>query len=179
MGSAGNDYVDGGAGDYNQVDYSGAVADYQFTANTDGTIFVTKSDGTFDILNHIDGIWFTGEEVWKSMNSIIANGTGPGQTITGTAGEDFLEGTSGDDTIDGLGGIDVLFGSRGNDILRGGDDGYNQINYIGSRSDFVFAQNTDGTISATSALTDTDIITDIVGIYFETEEEWYAVDDLV
>jgi len=179
VGSAGNDIIDGGAGTYNQVDYQGAVADYQFAANADGTITVTKADGAIDTLSNIDGIWFTGEEVWKNIDDVITSGTIPGQTIVGTAGADYLEGTGGDDTIDGLGGIDVLFGSRGNDILRGGDDGYNQINYIGSRSDFVFAQNTDGTITATSELTGTDIISDIVGIYFETEEEWYAVDGLV
>jgi VCBS repeat-containing protein len=48
-------------------------------------------------------------------------GAPAGETITGTAGDDFLVGTVGADTIDALGGQDAVFGLAGADIINGGD----------------------------------------------------------
>jgi Ca2+-binding RTX toxin-like protein len=44
----------------------------------------------------------------------------PGQTITGTGGDDNLTGTGGDDVINGLGGNDVINGLDGADVIDGG-----------------------------------------------------------
>ena len=50
----------------------------------------------------------------------------PGQTLTGTPGNDVLNGGGGDDTINALGGNDVLDGRQGADTMNGGagDDQY-------------------------------------------------------
>ena len=47
-------------------------------------------------------------------------GATPGETITGTNGDDFLVGTIGDDTINALAGADNVFGLDGADIINGG-----------------------------------------------------------
>ena len=44
-----------------------------------------------------------------------------GETINGTAGDDFLEGTAGGDTINALAGADFAFGMAGADFIYGGD----------------------------------------------------------
>ncbi|MGZ8286342.1 MAG: beta strand repeat-containing protein [Allosphingosinicella sp.] len=44
-----------------------------------------------------------------------------GETITGTAGDDFLIGTAGADTINGLGGADFISGGSGGDTIDAGD----------------------------------------------------------
>ena len=47
-------------------------------------------------------------------------GPGPGQSITGTDGDDSLVGGDGNDTINGGDGLDTLIGGAGNDSLVGG-----------------------------------------------------------
>jgi len=60
----------------------------------------------------------------------VINGTSgtPGQTITGTSGNDTLTGTAGDDTLQGLGGNDELVGSGGTDVYDGGS-GLDTLNF--------------------------------------------------
>jgi VCBS repeat-containing protein len=50
----------------------------------------------------------------------------PGETITGTAGDDTLNGTVGSDTINALAGDDVVHGNAGADVITGGD-GFDQL----------------------------------------------------
>jgi len=45
----------------------------------------------------------------------------PGETINGTAGDDFLEGTIGGDTINAFAGADFAAGMAGDDFIYGGD----------------------------------------------------------
>jgi VCBS repeat-containing protein len=45
----------------------------------------------------------------------------PGETIDGTAGDDFLEGTIGGDTINALAGADFAAGMAGDDLIYGGE----------------------------------------------------------
>ena len=54
---------------------------------------------------------------------VVDNGSTPGSTITGTAGNDSLTGTAGDDTLDGGAGVDTMNGGLGNDtyIVTAGD----------------------------------------------------------
>ncbi len=47
----------------------------------------------------------------------------PGQSITGTTGDDSLAGAAGNDTIAGLAGDDTLAGAAGDDSLYGGNGG--------------------------------------------------------
>jgi Ca2+-binding RTX toxin-like protein len=56
----------------------------------------------------------------------------PGQTITGTLGNDTLRGTEGDDVINGLSGDDQIDGGGGNDRIDGGDGDDNIAGGVGS-----------------------------------------------
>ena len=71
-GGKGDDIYDGQGGDYNQVDFQGSSADYTFTKNTDGTITAEHAEFGKDILKEIDGVWFSGDEVWQSVDDIVA-----------------------------------------------------------------------------------------------------------
>lgn len=70
--SQGNDMIDGNGGAYNQVDYQGALSDYQITQNADGTVSVSHAFLGTDILTDIDGFWFSGEAAWYSIADAIA-----------------------------------------------------------------------------------------------------------
>ena len=70
--SAGNDIINLGDG-YDQMDFKGALADYIFTQNDDGSLMVTKPDGGVDILTGVDGFWFTQGETWISAEDFIPN----------------------------------------------------------------------------------------------------------
>jgi Ca2+-binding RTX toxin-like protein len=50
----------------------------------------------------------------------VGAASNPGQTFTGTSGNDTLTGTAGDDTLYGLDGHDTLNGGDGNDTIVGG-----------------------------------------------------------
>ena len=133
-----------------------------------------------DTLVDIDGIWFRGSAQWASIDSLISSGTvDPGQHIMGTAGNDFLEGGSGDDHIMGGAGNDTLYGGKGNDTLDGETGTYNQADYDGAASDYVFTRNADGTVTVNNATYGTDTLVEIGGIWFRGEAKWYALSSLV
>ena len=74
-----------GDGGYDQIDYEGNSANYTFVLNADLSVSATKPNGTIDRLIDIDGLWFSGEQQWYSVDSLAVASTS-GQTITGTAG---------------------------------------------------------------------------------------------
>ncbi|NRB31966.1 MAG: calcium-binding protein [Rhizobiaceae bacterium] len=204
MGSAGNDMIMGSAEAYNQVDYAGAPADYVFYKNDDGSITVIKPNGT-DTLTYIDAIWFNGSAEWMGMGDLAVERpeepveetpveeapveeTPVDETpvteeptevaMEGTDGNDYLFGTAGDDLIDlGL-GLDVVNGSAGNDVIKGGDNGYNQIDYDGGPVDYAFYANADGSVTVKKP-DGTDTLTDIGGVWFKGSQEWFTIDQLI
>lgn len=183
VGSGGNDTIDGGAGDYNQIDYEGSSSDYRFTQGQDGSIIVEKHGGNgVDALINIDGVWFAGDDQWFAMEDLIeANDNSepqPDGKITGTSGDDYLVGTSGDDVIHAGDGMDVIKGTQGNDVIHGGDSGYNQVDYEGQASDYLFVANDDGSYKVTAPNGDVDLLVDISGVWFAGEDAWYEIEDL-
>ena len=182
-GSKGDDLIRGGDSGYNQVDYDGAVADYKFVRNEDGTVTVTKPAGSgTDTLVDIEGFWFRGEGVWKPLEDVLdaSSAPPPGETIIGTTGDDYLIGTAGNDIIDTLSGLDVVRGSKGNDVMTGTAEGYDQVDYIGSLSDYTFTANDDGTVTvAKEGGTQTDTLTDFDGFWFIGEDQYYALDEVL
>lgn len=176
VGSAGDDTINGGNGEYNQINYTGTSSQYSFVKNHDGTLTITKPNGT-DTVSGVTGFWFIGEGKWYSAEQLVAGVyTNPNNaTIVGSTGDDYLQGTDGNDIIDLRAGVDVVRGSAGNDTIYGGDNGYNQINYAGSAADYKFEVNEDGSITVVKA-NGTDTLHGITGLWFEGEGKWYAPD---
>ena len=98
--------------------------------------------------------------------------------IEGTQGNDIVYGTDGNDLFNLGEGRDVVHGSAGDDIINGGDDGYNQVDYDGAPSDYSFSRDDNGTITVIKP-NGTDTLTDIGGIWFNGEQQWYAIEDLI
>jgi Ca2+-binding RTX toxin-like protein len=110
MGGPGNDTIDGGAG-VDIAAFSGPLSAYAVSFNA-GVVTVSGPDGV-DSLTNVEKLAF-------SDQTIDAPGPIVGQTIIGTAGNDFLAGGAGNDSLSGLAGDDVLQGGLGNDTLDGG-----------------------------------------------------------
>jgi len=74
-------------------------------------------------------------------------------------------------------GDDHFVGSIGNDVYNGGE-GYDTVEYYGtyaSRDNFVFTQNTDGTITAKSDYFGTETYVSIQGVWFGGSQEWLSL----
>ncbi len=175
VGSAGNDVIDGGGAEYDQVDYSGASGDYVFTDNGDGTVSVAKPDGE-DLLSHIDGIWFSGEAAWYSLDQLLVSDP-VGGVIDGTSGDDYLVGAAGDDIISGFAGSDEIVGSGGDDIIDGGGPEYDQVDYDGALADYTFTANDNDTVTVDKPDGGVDILSQIDGFWFAEEQAWYSLSD--
>ncbi|NRB32100.1 MAG: cadherin-like domain-containing protein, partial [Rhizobiaceae bacterium] len=119
-----------------------------------------------------------GETDTATVTVTIEDDGGP--TITGTPEDDLICGTEEDDHINGGDGIDVFGGSQGDDILDGGDDGYNQVNYGGLPTEYIFTANPDGTVSVEKPDgAGTDTLINVDGAWFAGDDKWYAIDDLI
>lgn len=173
VGSTGNDSIYLGDG-YDQIDYAGSAADYVFTRQSADTVYVTKPDGSVDLLEGVDGIWFLDEERWYDMTELT-----PATEVTGiTSGDDTIYATNGDDVIESLEGEDTVIGSAGNDRITLGD-GYDQVDYEGSASDYTFIRNDDDTISVIKPGGETgDVLSGVDGFWFTGEERWYDAEEL-
>lgn len=170
-GGAGNDYADGGIGGGDHLILSGAISDYTFSNNLDGTFTVVDSrtlgDGT-DTFTNIEIVDFATESrfVFELINSVSSTGTASSEIITGTAGPDGLFGLAGDDTLRGLAGEDYFVGGSGNDILDGsgaGDDEndyWDSVNYLAEGGAGGVTVNL-ATGVATDSFGDTDTLIDI------------------
>lgn len=176
-GGAGNDVLQGQGGGYNQVDYDGGPGDYTFVDNDNGTVTVTSAAWGTDTLTEIDGVWFRDAGQWYALEDLFGP-SGPGDTITGTAGNDALSGTSGNDIILGDDGNDTLYGYLGDDLLDGQGGGYNQVDYDGAASDYTFVREADGSVTVSHPVYGTDRLHNIDGLWFYGEEQWYALDVL-
>jgi len=174
----GNDRIDGGNG-YDQLDCYGtesARANFTFVQNANGTITVTSAEFGTDILSSIDGVWFSADNAWASMSSLVLT-----NTVTGTSGADYLGGTAANDLINTLDGNDVIIAGQGNDRIDGGN-GYDQYDCYGTesaRANFTFVQNANGTVTVTSLAFGTDILSGVEGVWFSADNAWASMESLV
>ncbi|NVD43382.1 hypothetical protein HT585_31465 [Ensifer sp. HO-A22] len=175
-GGLGDDILDGGAGDNDQVNYDGYATDYVFRRNADGTTAVHNSEYGDDTLVSIKGVWFLAEAAWYDLTRLHSNRGS--NDVWGTAGDDYLEGTQAGDVIHGGEGSDTLYGGRGDDTLLGEGGGYNQVDYDGKASDYIFVRNADGTTTVVSDVYGTDILSEIHGVWFRGEEQWRSLSSL-
>ncbi len=114
-----------------------------------------------------------------------------GMDVRGTTGIDTLFGTASADTYEGLQGSDTIVASGGSDVITGGffrpaqappaplfDSTYDQINYPGRASEYTFSFR-NGKIIVTKPNGGSDTIDSIEGIWFQDEQAWYPIGDLV
>ncbi len=73
------------------------------------------------------GIDFSGQPIFGTVNSDTLRGTSKNDLIFGFEGNDKIDGGGGDDCIVGAGGNDILNGGSGDDVLVGGG-GNDQLN---------------------------------------------------
>lgn len=119
-----------------------------------------------DILSGVEGVWFSADDAWVSMESLVLT-----NTLTGTSSADYLDGTAANDLIHALDGDDTIVGEEGNDRIDGGN-GEDKL-------DFTFTQNANGTVTVTSADFGTDILSGIESVWFEEDAEWVPMQDLL
>ena len=101
----------------------------------------------------------------------------PVNTIYAPGG--YVAGTDGADRIIGGEGFDAIYGGKGNDLIEGGKIGFNQVNYDGNVSEYTFSRNADGTVKVSHPVWGTDTLKDVQGLFFNGENKYYALIDLV
>ena len=173
-GDRGNDGIDGNGGNYNQVDYDGALIEYTFTRNADGSVTASHATWGTDTLTDIDGFWFAREQAWYSIDDAI-NLTSA-QPAFRLDDDGVLNGTPGNDRMIGTGADDFYYGGTGNDVYDG-NGGYNQVNYDGALADYTVTRNGNGSYTFDHPVWGTDTLTNIDGLWFGGEGQWYAVDE--
>lgn len=60
-----------------------------------------------------------------------------------------------------------------------GDGGYDQIDYDGNSGEYKFVRNADWSVSVTKPDGVTDLLINIDGFWFDAEQKWYPIEDLV
>ncbi|MEP3654939.1 MAG: hypothetical protein ABJO36_08585 [Litorimonas sp.] len=200
--------ITGSPGRYDQVDYPGNSGEYVFVRNADMSISVSKPGGAIDTLIDIDGIWFSGEFEWYAIGDLITPSNGgrtitggpdydqvdyPGDSSDYT----FSENTNGSVSVDKPDGstdiltsiegfwfqgeqawypIESLLPQTGQTII--GTNAYDQVDYDGFRSEYLFVQNANGTVTVNRPGGLIDTLTSIDGFWFRGEEAWYSIEDI-
>ncbi len=163
IGSAGNNYIDGGAGGQDRVRYDrgnatdGITADLELvganvTTNWDGNVYQDTLVG----IESIRGSNFADTILMSAADERVEGRSGD-DTIDGRAGNDQLLGQNGDDNITGGIGDDKLDGGSGNDVLDGGD-GWDELD--GGSNDDTLTGGLNGDTFIFSSAFGNDTVTD-------------------
>jgi Ca2+-binding RTX toxin-like protein len=99
--------------------------------------------------------------------------------VVGSSQSDTLIGTDLDDLMRGKGGGDFFEESLGNDVLMGDETAYDQVNYFGDIDDYTFTRNSDDSIKVENAVTGTDTLIGIDGVWFGGDNQWFSMDELL
>ncbi len=165
----GNDTFRGTDDEYDQVDYDGALNDYNFVLNGDGTVTASHPTDGVDRLISIEGMWFSGEQEWYSMEDAIrlTSSGGGGNSTTGTVGNDVLIGNAQDN---------IFYGNRGNDLMNGNGGATNQANFDGGLVEFTITRNTNGDVLMSHPTWGEDVLIDIDRLLFLRDGTSYTVE---
>ncbi len=188
--SFGDDTHVGSADEYSQIDYDASLSEFAIYRNNDGSVTVSHPTIGTDTLINVDGIWSDADQSWYSIDDAIAltdDGiiASPGPNPTNPS-QDFaldsygvLRGTDANDVMTHTADTNSLYGGLGNDVLNGTAGQYSQAEYDGAAAEYTFTQNANGTLTVTHPTWGTDTLSNIDGIWFQDEEAWYAVEDLI
>ncbi len=193
---AGNNTYRGNSGGYDQVDYDAPLSEFSIFTNANGSVTISHPTLGTDKLYNIDGIWSDADQSWYSIEDAISltsnsdgNGLVPGpgaSPIPTTPETDFtvdewgvMRGTNANDVMNDTADANSLYGGRGNDTLNGTANEYTQAEYDGASSDYTFTQNSNGTTTVTHPTWGTDTLTNVDGFWFQGEQQWYALEDLI
>ena len=186
QGDSGDNHFTGGYGDdmylgkggYDQVNYFGPTSNrsnFTVTQNPDGTIKIVSAEFGTDTLDNIEGVWFDNQFKWYTIEDLL----NPIKTYFTTPTKPVLEGTSVKEIFIGDSNVNWFIGNGGGDTYNGNGE-YDQVEYYGPdayRSNFIFSNNLDGSVTAVSPY-GREIYIDIEGVWFGTEQAWYSVDSL-
>ena len=124
----------------------------------------------------VEGVWFDNQFKWYTIENLL----NPIKTYFTTTSKPVLEGTSAEEIFIGDGNVNWFIGNGGGDTYNGNGE-YDQVEYYGAdayRSNFIFSKNLDNSVSVTSPY-GAETYNSIEGVYFGTEEKWYAVEALI
>ena len=174
-----DDEFRGTTSEYDQVNYSGYLTDYILVRDTDGSVVLYQAGGENDVLVEIDGFWFLDEKRWFSIEQALEISNPDALSLTDVLyfADGFIEGWVNNDLLIGDNRDNVFYGGQGDDLIDGHGGDYNQVNYDGSLSDYVFTENFDGSITVSSGQWGTDTLYDIDGFWFAGEARWYSLAD--
>lgn len=161
FGGAGDDRIWGGSGGADTAVYSGTLANFKLTANSNGTYTMTdlrsnNQDG-IDTLRGISKFQFS-DGTYTLAQVLTASASQPSARF-GTAAADHITGTDGDDLIAGRAGNDHLYGKGGNDTAV----------YTGKMTDYGIVNNYNGTYTIRDFRAGgdgTDVVRDIENVSF-------------
>ena len=134
---AGNDTLDGGAGEDTA----------RYDRNQVGAVTVDLAAGT------ATGVW-RGQNFTHTLDNIenLRGSRDDNDRLSGDAGGNRIQGRGGNDTIEGRGGDDILIGEEGDDRIDGGT-GFDRAEFWGiNRADATITQTTTGEIQVATSL---------------------------
>lgn len=175
-GGLGNDRLVGRSDAYSQAAFDGALSDYSITVAANGDVVFTHPIFGRDTLSDIDGIWFGGEARWYAIEDVLPEQAGNQFRIDAW---DNLIGTDGNDRLVDTAELRGLYGGRGDDTLVGQADAYSQGAFDGAATDYTITQAANGSVIFDHPVWGRDTLTNIDGIWFTGEANWYAIEDLI
>ena len=119
---------------------------------------------------------------WYDFNGISGHGSGRASGSDSKNGlvtrDDATDTKLGTTVTTNLMGNNVDYGTDENDTIQTyGGEGYDQVVFQGGSADYMFARNSDGSLSAASDQ-GMNLLMNIKSVFFEETEEWAATKDL-
>ncbi len=171
----GSDTIDGNGGQ-DTLRLDGDVIEWTFTQNNDGSVTLSHATWGENTITDVEQLTFMRSGSTMTVAEAIA--ATDGLPTFRVDGDGVINGTAGDDVMTGSNQTDMFYGGVGDDSYNG-RDGFDQLNYDGTRDEYDITQNADGSYTIAHEVWGTDTFTDVEGLYFNGNNEWIAVTDLV
>ena len=182
----GTDVIQGGEGN-DTLNVDGDIIEWTFTRNDDGSVTMTHPTWGENTLVGIEQIFSQRAGETFSIDDAIDSTAGlPAFRLDA---DNVINGTNGDDFIAADASVTGFYGGTGNDTFLADEDGFVQVNYDGSSSEFNITENDDGSITVDHPIWGVDTLINIDALIFTGVEpgvggassgpfEFIATDDL-